>query len=139
MGSKSRRKGASGEREAANELSRITGRPWRRAVGQSRSGADAPDVEREDGATEAWCEVKRQKQPSWRSAMKQAREAAPEGEPCWVLTRDDHGAWVLHVELAEVWSLHRLAADAEQVRRREWTKAYKESMRHAKGEGGDGE
>ena len=118
MGKASRDKGARGEREAAKALSSVTGRPWRRTVGQCRSGSDVADVEREDGATEAWCEVKRGKRTSWRAAMEQARKAAPDGTPCWVLTRDDHGAWVLHVELGEVWSLASLGRDAMAERLR---------------------
>ena len=118
MGKRSRTKGAAGEREAAGELTRLTGRPWRRSVGQCRSGADAPDIERDDGPTEVHVEVKRGRKPNWRAAMAQADEAT-DGRPVWILTRDDRGEWMLHVRVRDLWSLAHAALEAWVVKRDE--------------------
>ena len=100
-----RAKGARGELEAAQALSDLLGRPWRRAVGQSRRGADAPDVE-PDGwqvggeSSAAWIEVKRGK-ATITAAMKQAATACGPRLPV-VLTRPDRGEWLVTVRLADL-------------------------------------
>ena len=110
MGKRSRDKGAAGERELARLLTELTGRPWRRSVGQARKGSDLPDVEREDGPTEVWIECKRGQRPSWEAAMRQADEAT-DGRPVVVATRKDRGEWVLHVRLRDVMALDRICYD----------------------------
>ena len=101
MGKRSRDKGARGEREAAHAMSAVTDLVWRRGVGQSRHGADVPDIEREDGGPAPWVEVKRGKRTNWRAAMKQADEAT-DGRPVLVLTRDDHGEWIAHLRVSDL-------------------------------------
>lgn len=105
-GRASRAKGARGEREAAVALGDVLGRPWRRAVGQSRRGADAPDVE-PDGwsvgvgaAATPWVEVKRGRS-TITAAMAQAVAACGARLPV-VLTRQDRGEWLVTVRLAEL-------------------------------------
>lgn len=100
-----RAKGGRGEREAAAALTEFLGRPFRRAVGQSRRGGDAPDVE-PDGwhhaATRggAWIEVKRGR-ATITAAMRQAMAACGVRLPV-VLTREDRGEWLLTVRLADI-------------------------------------
>jgi len=104
-GRSARRKGGEGEREAAAALTELLGRPFRRAVGQYRSGADAPDVE-PDGWHHAsmrgspWIEVKRGS-ATITAAMRQAAKACGVRLPI-VLTREDRGEWLLTVRLADV-------------------------------------
>ena len=104
-GRASRAKGGRGEREAAAALGDVLGRPWRRAVGQSRSGADAPDVEPDGwsvgGASSTpWVEVKRGRS-TITAAMRQAAAACGSRLPV-VLTRQDRGEWLVTVRLADL-------------------------------------
>lgn len=105
-GRASRAKGGRGEREAAAALGEVLGRPWRRAVGQSRSGADAPDVEPDGWAVGSgpagtpWVEVKRGRS-TITAAMRQAVAACGSRLPV-VLTRQDHGEWLVTVRLADL-------------------------------------
>jgi hypothetical protein len=104
-GRASRAKGGRGEREAAAALGDVLGRPFRRAVGQSRSGADAPDVEPDGwsvgGPSGApWVEVKRGRS-TITAAVRQAVAACGSRLPV-VLTRQDHGEWLVTVRLADL-------------------------------------
>lgn len=104
-GRASRAKGGRGEREAAAALGDVLGRPWRRAVGQSRSGADAPDVEPDGwsvgGASSTpWVEVKRGRS-TITAAMRQAVAACGARLPV-VVTRQDRGEWLVTVRLADL-------------------------------------
>jgi hypothetical protein len=105
-GRASRAKGGRGEREAAAALGDVLGRPFRRAVGQSRSGADAPDVEPDGWAVGSgpsstpWVEVKRGRS-TITAAMRQAVAACGSRLPV-VLTRPDRGEWLLTVRLADL-------------------------------------
>ena len=102
----SRAKGGRGEREAAAALGEVLGRPFRRAVGQSRSGADAPDIEPDGwsvgvgGSSTPWVEVKRGR-ATITAAMRQAVAACGARLPV-VLTRQDRGEWLVTVRLAEL-------------------------------------
>lgn len=104
-GRAARSKGGRGEREAAGALSITLGRLFRRAVGQSRSGGDAPDVE-PDGwqvggeSSAAWIEVKRGS-ATITAAMRQAAIACGARLPI-VLTRQDHGEWLVTVRLVDL-------------------------------------
>lgn len=115
-GKRSRNKGASGEREAANMLAELTGVPWRRAVGQFRSGADLPDVQCEVPGCDLWVEVKRQKQPNIRAALEQAEQACGEKHTPIALTRKDRGPWLLTLRAENLWDffeeLEALKAEA---------------------------
>lgn len=104
-GRSARRKGGDGEREAAASLTEVLSRPFRRAVGQSRRGADAPDIEPDGwqvGGTEsaAWVEVKRGS-ATITAAMQQAVKACGSRLPI-VLTRQDRGEWLVTVRLADL-------------------------------------
>jgi allophanate hydrolase subunit 2 len=104
-GRASRAKGGRGEREAAAALGDVLGRPWRRAVGQSRSGADAPDVEPDGWAVGGpsatpWVEVKRGRS-TITAAMRQAVAACGARLPV-VVTRQDRGEWLVTVRLADL-------------------------------------
>lgn len=104
-GRAARSKGGRGEREAAAALAEVLSRPFRRAVGQSRRGADAPDVEPDGwelggGQTAAWIEVKRGS-ATITAAMRQAAIACGARLPV-VLTRQDRGEWLVTVRLADI-------------------------------------
>lgn len=102
MGKRSRDKGKRGEREAAKALSDLTGISWRRAVGQSASGSDAPDVERADDVSLLWIEVKRGKQPAIRPALRQAIRACKARYVPVVLSRADQDDWIVTLRLSDV-------------------------------------
>ena len=104
MGAHQRRKGASGEREAADVLSETTGMLWRRTIGQTRrGGCEAPDIYCDD-LPGLHCEVKRGKAVSLWAALRQAQEDAAPGAVPWVLARLDCGEWVVMVRLADLWT-----------------------------------
>lgn len=108
MGSSSRRKGASGEREACVALTALTGAEWKRSLVQTRlGGCEAPDV------VCAQCpglqtEVKRGKRNLnlW-GALKQATEDAGEDRLPWVVARRDREEWVALVRLEDLPELCR--------------------------------
>lgn len=88
-GARSRRKGASYERELANR--------WRdsglypdaeRGIGQARSGGDVPDVT----GTPWWVEAKCQARPNVFAALEQAEEATDGRAPIVVACRRVAGA-----------------------------------------------
>lgn len=125
-GRAARSKGGAGEREAAASLAEVLSRPFRRAVGQSRRGGDAPDVEPDGwelggGQTAAWIEVKRGK-VTITKAMRQAVAACGARLPV-VLTREDRGEWLVTVRLVDLprfWAwldavLEPLSRDEEDV------------------------
>jgi len=86
VGLRSRRKGASWERELANKL-----RAWwpsaKRGIGQARSAKEVCDVE----GTPFWWEAKHGAQTNPRAALRQA-EAATDGRPCVAVCKDDRDA-----------------------------------------------
>lgn len=98
MGGKaSRDKGKRGEREARDVMAWLTGRPWRRGVGQTRRGSDVPDIEPESGDGSLWVEVKVSKRwPAIGKAMEQAREACG-GKVPMVLSKKDYGEWLVTI------------------------------------------
>lgn len=101
-----RNKGARGERQASEFLSRITGRPWMRSASQARGSyagrAQDPDVilaqpktayERVQGP-----EVKVGGSWSPLAAMRQAvRDSEGTTRVPWVLAKRDRGPWVVYV------------------------------------------
>lgn len=106
MGAKSRRKGASAEREVA-ELARQAGFPnaRRSAPLQAADGQTAPDV---DGTGRLWVEVKRRGRGSmYALAVEATRERAG-----WIPTlayREDGGPWLAVVPLEELLKLELTA------------------------------
>jgi hypothetical protein len=107
MGAHQRRKGASGEREAADVLSEATGRLWSRSIGQTRrGGSEAPDVYCDD-IPGLHCEVKRGKAISLWAALRQATDDAGADRLPWVLARLDRGEWVVVVRLRDLRDLAR--------------------------------
>jgi hypothetical protein len=81
----SRNKGANFERLVANLLRPVFSES-RRGIGQARSAGEVADVE----GTPFWVECKRHKKCSVPGAMQQA-QAATDGRPCVVVTKDDYG------------------------------------------------
>ena len=108
-GKKSRRKGASGEREAAQALTEATGKEWRRGLGQARKGgAEIPDVIC-DELPDVHVEVKRGKRPSLWAARTQAQaDCAESGRTPIVMARKDRDRWVLLCDLEDLRLLARL-------------------------------
>lgn len=101
----SRRKGASGEREFAEELRR-NGWPNARR-GQQRSGVDQADVI--DGPPGVHWEVKRVEALNVWKAMAQAQRDAPAGALPAVAMRRNNGAWLAVVPLDAFLALLRAA------------------------------
>jgi hypothetical protein len=84
-GARSRRKGASYERELVHRFREaMPGAEVRRGL-QSRSGDEVADVE----VPVFWVEAKRGKQPNIRAALRQAQAAAPKGRIPIGVVRDD--------------------------------------------------
>ena len=84
-GARSRRKGASYERELVHRFREVMpGAEVRRGL-QSRSGDEVADVE----VPVFWVEAKRGKQPNMRAALRQAQAAAPKGRVPIAVVRDD--------------------------------------------------
>lgn len=107
MGAHQRRKGANGEREAADELSDATGMLWRRTIGQTRmGGCEAPDIHCDD-LPGLHCEVKRGKAIRLWAALKQAIADAKPGAVPFVLARLDRGEWVVVVRVRDLRELVR--------------------------------
>lgn len=71
MGARSRRKGATWERDLAARLQGVAGWDTRRGIGQARSGGEVCDVE----GTPWWIEAKVGKRPNLYAALAQADEA----------------------------------------------------------------
>lgn len=95
MGRMSRTKGQAFERLIANELKVI----WpeaRRGIGQARSAKEVPDV---DGCP-AWIECKHQIRVNICAAMEQA-EAATDGRPCVVVSRNNSGPILVTMKLED--------------------------------------
>lgn len=120
MGRSSRRKGNRGEREAAKELTRITGRPWRRGLRQVRGGGqEDPDIHcSETPALHA--EVKRRKVVQWDATMRQAvRDANGTDRLPFVVARKDQGRWMVMVHLDDLFELvDRLRGERKRPPRR---------------------
>lgn len=107
MGAHQRRKGASGEREASDVLSELTGKMWRRTIGQTRfGGCEMPDVKCDD-LSGLHTEIKRGKAISLWAALRQADEDAAPGAIPWVVARLDRGEWVALVRLRDLRELVR--------------------------------
>ena len=108
-GRKSRRKGAAGEREAAQALTEATGKAWRRGLGQARKGgAEIPDLICEE-APALHVEVKRGKRPSLWAAREQAQaDCAVSGRTPMVLARKDRDSWVVLCDLEQLRILARM-------------------------------
>lgn len=84
-GARSRRKGASYERELVHRFREaMPGADVKRGF-QTRSGQEAADVE----CPVFWVESKRGKKPNMRAALRQAIEAAPEDRVPIAVVRDD--------------------------------------------------
>lgn len=113
MGASQRRKGQAGEREAADVLSELTGRMWRRSLVQSRiGGKEAPDIHCDD-LPGLHCEVKRGKRISLYAALRQAIDDSGARTP-FVLARQDREEWVVLVRLDDLLSLARALAPWSQ-------------------------
>jgi len=101
MGSRSRRKGARGEREAVDVLRRFGVRTaYRAASAQRAADATVCDVE----GTPWWVEVKRGARPVIHRAIEQAmrdRDEAGDVRPAVALTRADGGPWLATMRLDE--------------------------------------
>lgn len=95
-GSKSRNKGARGEREVCNIL-RAAGYDVARS--NQAHGARSPDV---DGVPGVWCEVKIGKKVNVRAAWRQACNDTDSREPV-VIWRDDRQEWMVLCRL-ESWA-----------------------------------
>lgn len=110
MGASSRRKGAQGEREAADALYQLTGMAWRRTapLQTHRGGSDCPDIDCDDVPKPgSHCEVKRGKRVNVRAALRQAEGDCGARVP-WVLWRDDRDEWTVTVRLRHLRQLSRL-------------------------------
>lgn len=110
MGASQRRKGATGEREAADALYEATGMAWRRTapLQTHRGGRECPDIDCDDvPAPGLHCEVKRGKRTNPRAALEQAERDCGARVP-WALTRDDRGEWTVTVRLRHLRQLARL-------------------------------
>lgn len=96
-GKRSRRKGATGEREVANILRDRFGIDTHR--GLQTAGANLCDVE----GTRYWIEVKRGKRCRVRAGYAQAvGDSTPDGRPPVLVWRDDHGQWMVTASLDDV-------------------------------------
>lgn len=97
-GAKSRRKGAVGERELARILrDRLGVRVTRTAGLQAGRLAAAPDL----AMLGWWIEVKRQKRPNIRAALRQAEAACDDGRTPVAITRADGDQWVVTMSLED--------------------------------------
>ena len=89
-GQRSRRKGATGERDV-RDLFRQAGFLARRSIGQYRTGSDAPDVLVE-GIPELWIEVKRGQRCNIKAALAQAQRDCGRNDWPIAVTREDRAA-----------------------------------------------
>ena len=111
VGRGSRRKGASGEREAAAAWTEATGVEWERTIGQSRrGGGEVPDIHSCRGprhpTTRLHVEVKRGKRVSIHAAMAQAVEDAEARRALPVVSsRRDRESWLVTVRLDDLMAL----------------------------------
>ena len=105
-GRRSRTKGSAGEREAAKELSALTGLSWRRGLNQTRfGGKETADVVCED-LPGLHVEVKRQKSPRLFAALEQAIEDASHKDQLpVVLAKRNRDRWVIMLKLSDFESL----------------------------------
>ena len=90
MGRTERQKGKRGEREAAKELTRLLGIPFRRTQ-QFKGTPISADVEGLDGLH---IEVKRREKLNFYKALETARDESGDDTPI-VLTRRNHKDWVV--------------------------------------------
>lgn len=110
MGASQRRKGAVGEREAADALYEATGMAWRRTAPLQTHGGgrDRPDIDCDDTpAPGLHTEVKRGRRVGIRAALRQAEGDCGARVP-WVLWRDDRDEWTVTVRLRHLRQLARL-------------------------------
>ncbi len=133
MGAKSRRKGASGERELA-ELARAYGfTDAKRSLAQARDGAERDDIN--DALPSIWAEVKRYRVAPIQRAMRQAQEAAAangNARGAVAFTRSNGGPWLATTSatlfLALLATRERLAAENARLEA-----ALRETLESAKG------
>lgn len=104
MGMKSRRKGKTGEREAAREFSRVLGVQARRGQ-QYAGGEDSPDVVTD--CEELHVEVKRTESLRLYQALEQAINDAGDKLPI-VLHRSNRKPWVAILRLEDLPRLQRV-------------------------------
>lgn len=96
MSAASRRKGARGEREAAEAL-RIVWPEADRAPMQARGATrDGSEI---SGTGEYWVEVKRGRATPQAALRQATRDAAPHGRVPIALTRADRGEWIVSMGL----------------------------------------
>lgn len=107
MGTRSRRKGARGEREVVSLLRGVWG-TVKRGLTQARGGGDAADVE----GSPFWIEVKIGQRPNIMGAMAQAIEAT-DGRPPVVFTRRDGESWLVTMRSEDWIALNERAKGRE--------------------------
>lgn len=94
MGKASRRKGAEGELEVAAAWRAVYPQAARRGLLQAQRGSGAADVDLGAGAA-FHLEVKRQKVPNVRAALRQAIADAPADKYPVAVTRADRDEWLV--------------------------------------------
>lgn len=99
MGKMSKRKGASGEREAAAKLNELFGTSMHRGR-QYHGGPDSPDITGD--LDRLHIEVKRTERLQLYKALEQAEEDAAEDQIPVLLHRRNRGKWILAFELDRV-------------------------------------
>lgn len=107
MGAKSRRKGATGEREAAQAWRDVGIDAKRSAPMQAGDPRAMPDVVLPD-LPWLWLEVKRQKKCNMHAAIKQATEACPDGKMPMAFCRSDHEDWVVTMHFKDFAKILRM-------------------------------
>lgn len=100
MGASQRRKGARGEREVANLVTEALGHTYERVLTETRDG-NSGDV-RSSTHPLVW-QVKRQKRPNRKAALREAVEAADRsrGEIPVAAVREDYGEWEVSLALSD--------------------------------------
>ena len=125
MGKMQRVKGATFERFYARVL-QGAGVAAKRGIGQARAAAEVADVD----VAGWWHELKHGVAPSWRAALAQAKEAlrqrakkgiTEEARAPLIVTRDNNGPVVIHLELEHFLPLFVM-----------WEQATVEQRRHAR-------
>ncbi len=112
MGRSQRTKGARGELEACELLSRLTGLEWTRSGSAQRRARGRKPADVVCEGVRLWVEVKRGKRPSPYSALDQARRDAPQGWPVLVLCRRDRDRWCFFYDEDHAAAIHALLRGA---------------------------
>lgn len=113
MGAKSRRKGANGEREAAQAWRDAGIDAKRSAPMQAGDPRSMPDVILPTMPW-LWLEVKREKKCNLHAALKQATEAAPDGKMPMAFCRSDKEDWVVTMHFEDFVKILRMIPDVSQ-------------------------